>query len=43
MKASDKVKTGQAIGTVDTISGEDQLHFELWKERVPEDPERWLK
>ena len=43
VKAGDKVKTGQAIGTVDTISGEDQLHFELWKERVPEDPERWLK
>ena len=43
VKAGDKVKTGQVLGTVDTISGEDQLHFELWKERVPEDPEKWLK
>ena len=34
---------GQVVGTVDTISGEDQLHFQLWKERTPQDPEKWLK
>ncbi|MBR0053491.1 MAG: peptidoglycan DD-metalloendopeptidase family protein [Bacteroidales bacterium] len=43
VKAGDKVKTGQALGVVDTISGEDQLHFQLWKERTPQDPEKWLK
>ena len=43
VKAGDKVKTGQVVGTVDTISGEDQLHFQLWKERTPQDPEKWLK
>lgn len=43
VKAGDKVKTGQVVGTVDTISGEDQLHFQLWKERSPQDPEKWLK
>ena len=43
VKAGDKVRTGQAIGVVDTISGEDQLHFQLWKERTPQDPEKWLK
>ena len=43
VKAGDKVKTGTVLGTVDTISGEDQLHFQLWKERTPQDPEKWLK
>jgi septal ring factor EnvC (AmiA/AmiB activator) len=43
VKAGDKVKTGQALGTVDTLSGEDQFHFELWKERAPQNPENWLR
>ena len=43
VKAGDKVKTGTVLGTVDTISGEDQLHFQLWKERTPQNPETWLK
>ena len=43
VKAGDQVKTGQVVGTVDTISGEDQLHFQLWQERTPQDPEKWLK
>ena len=43
VKAGDKVKTGAVLGVVDTISGEDQLHFQLWKERDPQDPEKWLK
>ena len=43
VKAGDKVKTGTVLGTVDTISGEDQLHFQLWKERTPQNPESWLK
>ena len=43
VKAGDKVKTGQVLGTVDTLSGEDQFHFQLWQERSPQNPENWLK
>lgn len=43
VKAGQKVSTGQAIGTVDTINGESQLHFQLWEEKTPKDPESWLK
>ncbi len=43
VKAGDKVKTGQVIGKVDTIAGETQLHFELWEDRTPRDPEGWLR
>lgn len=43
VRTGDKVKTGQVLGTIDTINGEDQLHFELWKERNPQNPESWLK
>ncbi|MGI6313869.1 MAG: murein hydrolase activator EnvC family protein [Candidatus Cryptobacteroides sp.] len=43
VKAGDKVKTGQVIGLVDTISGETQLHFELWEGKTPRNPENWLK
>ena len=43
VKAGQQVKTGQVLGTVDTISGEDQFHFQLWKERTPQNPENWLR
>ena len=43
VKTGEKVKTGQVLGTVDTISGEDQFHFQLWKERTPQNPENWLR
>ena len=43
VKAGEKVKTGQVLGTVDTISGEDQFHFQLWQERAPQNPENWLR
>ena len=43
VKTGEKVKTGQVLGTVDTISGEDQFHFELWQERTPQNPENWLR
>ena len=43
VKTGEKVKTGQVLGTVDTISGEDQFHFQLWKERSPQNPENWLR
>lgn len=42
VKAGDKIKTGATVGTVDTIDGETQLHFQLWKGSKPQDPEKWL-
>jgi len=43
VKAGDKVKTEQVIGTVDTIGGETQLHFQIWSGRTPQNPETWLR
>ena len=43
VKAGDKVKTGQALGTIDTINGQTQLHFEVWKGKTPQNPEQWLR
>lgn len=43
VKAGDKVKTGQALGTIDTINGQTQLHFEIWQGKNPQNPESWLK
>lgn len=43
VKAGDKVKTNQVIGTVDTIAGETQLHFQIWSGRNPQNPESWLR
>ena len=43
VKAGEKVKTGQVIGHVATINDETQLHFQLWKGKAPQDPEKWLR
>ena len=43
VKAGTKVKTGEVIGVVDTIAGEDLFHFELWKDNTPQNPESWLQ
>ena len=43
VKAGQKITTGQVVGTVDTIGGEDLFHFELWKGSTPQNPENWLK
>lgn len=43
VKAGDKVRTGQTIGEVDTINGETQLHFQIWKDQTPQNPELWLR
>ena len=43
VKADDKVKTGDVLGTVDTINGQIQLHFEIWQGTKPQNPESWLK
>ena len=43
VKVGDKVKTGQKVGTIDTINGQTQLHFEVWKSGDPQNPEKWLR
>ena len=43
VKAGQKVDTKDVIGTVDTINGDTQLHFEVWKGTKPQNPESWLR
>ena len=43
VKAGDTVVLGQQIGTVDTINGQTQLHFQVWVNNKPQNPETWLK
>ena len=43
VSTGDKVKVGDILGAVDTIGGETQLHFQLWKVTDPQDPEKWLR
>lgn len=43
VKKGDKVKTGQRIGLVDELNGTTQLHFEIWKGKVPQNPSKWLR
>ena len=43
VKAGDKVKTGQVLGTVGTLGGVTQLHFQLWSSKGPQDPLLWLR
>ena len=43
VKSGQKVKTGQKLGIVDTINKDTQLHFQVWKDSSPQNPESWLK
>ncbi len=43
VRPGDTVKTGDIIGTVDTIDGMNQLHFQIWKGTTPQNPELWLR
>lgn len=44
VKAGQKVKTEDYLGTVDTIDGETVFHFEIWNEKTqPQNPETWLR
>ncbi|MDO4691746.1 MAG: peptidoglycan DD-metalloendopeptidase family protein [Porphyromonadaceae bacterium] len=41
-----RVSTGHKLGTIDSSSGSDRasvLHFQLWHERIKQDPLPWLK
>lgn len=42
VKAGDKVKTGQVLGTIEPLGGVSQLHFQIWKSN-PVDPMPWLR
>ncbi len=43
VKAGEKIRTGQQLGTVDTIGGTTQVHFEIWKGQTAQNPEQWLR
>lgn len=43
VKVGDKVVTGQVLGTMETMSGQNQMHFELWKDNVPQNPASWIR
>ena len=43
VRAGDKVSMGQSLGTVDTINGQTLLHFQVWQNNKPQNPEYWLK
>ena len=43
VKAGEMVDTGDVIGNADTINGDTQIHFEVWQNTKPQNPENWLK
>lgn len=43
VKAGDKVTTGQKIGVVEAMGGTSQIHFEIWQNKVPQNPANWLR
>lgn len=43
VKAGERVSTGEVIGKVDTINGDTQVHFEVWQNTKPQNPETWLR
>lgn len=43
VKAGDKIRTGDLIGTVDVINDQVQLHFQIWQGNKPQNPEHWLR
>ncbi len=45
VKKGDRLKTGQALGTISTAQGENRsrLHFELWLGTIVQNPEGWIR
>lgn len=43
VKAGDKVRTGDLLGTVDVINDQVLLHFQVWQGNKPQNPEHWLR
>ena len=45
VKAGDKVKTGQKLGTIHSSATDNSttIHFEIWNEKNNVNPEKWLR
>ncbi len=43
VQKDDKIKMGQSLGKVATVKGVSELHFEIWQDKSPTNPEDWLK
>lgn len=43
VKVGDSIATGQVLGSIETQSGQNQLHFELWKDSTPQNPSDWIR
>jgi septal ring factor EnvC (AmiA/AmiB activator) len=43
VQKDDKIKLGQSLGKVATVKGVSELHFEIWQDKSPTNPEDWLK
>ena len=43
VKVGDSIVTGQVLGSIETQSGQNQLHFELWKDSTPQNPSDWIR
>ena len=43
VKAGDKVKTGETLGSLHIDNNTSVLHFELWNGTAKQNPELWLK
>jgi septal ring factor EnvC (AmiA/AmiB activator) len=43
VQKDDKIKMGQSLGKIATVKGVSELHFEIWQDKSPTNPEDWLK
>ena len=43
VQKDEKIKMGQSLGKVATVKGVSELHFEIWQDKSPTNPEDWLK
>lgn len=43
VKKGEKVRTGQKLGVVEPMNGTSQIHFEIWKDKSPQNPSSWLR
>lgn len=43
VKAGQKIKTGDKLGSLEADGGASSFHFQLWKGTDKQDPERWLR
>ncbi|MDD3034502.1 MAG: peptidoglycan DD-metalloendopeptidase family protein [Bacteroidales bacterium] len=43
VKSGQKVKTGEALGSLTVSDNESIIHFQLWKGTVKQNPENWIR